>query len=151
YGAWGSFEEVSRRNEVTLRELLEQAAAGDLLGDYFASGLDVAAVEAAGIAPIAPLLRAIQEQGLRALPELHRAGLFPPLGWFVTADFDDPSANLLWLVQAGLGLPDRETYFEEGAAELRAAYVEHVAAQLANVGLDAGAARSVLELETRLA
>src|ERR1700709_363892 len=27
YGAWGAFEEASRRNEVVLRELLEQASA----------------------------------------------------------------------------------------------------------------------------
>jgi putative endopeptidase len=153
YGSWGSFEEVSRRNEAILRELLEQAAdaPGDLLGDYFAAGLDVAAVEAAGTAAIEPLLREIEDAGLGALATLHRAGIFALFGWFVDADFDDPRENLLWLVQAGLGLPDRETYFEEGAAELRAAYVEHIGAQLANVGADASAARAVLELETRLA
>src|SRR3954470_22566742 len=65
YGAWGAFEEVSRRNEVILRELLEGAAAAPvdgldrLLGDFFAAGLDVDAIEAAGIEPIAPLLEAI--------------------------------------------------------------------------------------------
>ena len=54
YGAWGSFEEVSRRNEVVLRELLERAAAEPadaldrLLGDAFAAGLDLDAIEAAG-------------------------------------------------------------------------------------------------------
>src|SRR6187551_2050894 len=63
YGAWGAFEEVSRRNELTLRELLERAAAESrgaldgLLGDAFAAGMDVAAVEAAGLAAIAPQLR----------------------------------------------------------------------------------------------
>ena len=66
YGSWGSFEEVSRRNEIALRELLERAAAEPvddldrLLGDAFAAGLDVAAIEAAGLEPIAPLLREIE-------------------------------------------------------------------------------------------
>src|SRR4051794_22791658 len=61
YAAWGAFEEVSRRNEVSLRELLETAASkpGDMLGDAFAAGLDVDAIEAAGLEPIAPLLAAI--------------------------------------------------------------------------------------------
>src|SRR6187549_1304494 len=65
YGSWGSFEEVSRRNEVTLRELLERAATAPvdeldrLLGDAFAAGMDLAAIEAAGLEPIAPLLREI--------------------------------------------------------------------------------------------
>ncbi len=161
YGAWGAFEEVSRRNEAVLAELLETAAAEPadaldrLLGDAFAAGLDVEAIEAAGIEAIAPLLRAIEEAGdpLALLPELHRSGIFALFGWGVTADHDDADRNLLWLTQAGLGLPDRETYFDEGpdAAALRAAYVEHIAAQLANVGAPAGHAASVLEFETRLA
>jgi predicted metalloendopeptidase len=157
YGAWGSFEEVSRRNEVVLRELLERAAAAPeneldrLLGDAFAAGLDLGAIEAAGTEPIAPLLRAIDEQDVQAvIPHLHRSGIFPFFGADVTADHDDSTQNLLWLTQARLGLPDRESYFDDSAAELRAAYVEHVAAQLANVGVDADAT-AILALETRLA
>src|SRR3954454_3040191 len=140
YGAWGSFEEISRRNEVQMCELLERAAAepGDLLGDFFAAGMDTAAIEAAGLEPIAPLLTAIAqaEDALAVLPRLHRAGIFGLFGWYVTPDHEDSDRNLLWLVQAGLGLPDRETYFDQGpaATELRAAYVEHIAAQLRNVG-----------------
>src|SRR3954471_8652310 len=58
FGAWGAFEEASARNAVKPRDLLERAAAerGDLLGDFFAAGMDTAAIEAAGLEPIAPLL-----------------------------------------------------------------------------------------------
>src|SRR3954454_21787964 len=62
YGAWGSFEEVIQRNDLMLRDLLEAAARSPeddldrLLGDYFAAGMDVDAIEAAGLAPIRPLL-----------------------------------------------------------------------------------------------
>ena len=157
YGAWGSFEEVSRRNEVVLRELLERAEAESagaldrLLGDAFAAGLDLPAIEAAGIAPIAPLLEAIErDEPLAVLPQLHRSAIFAFFGVDVTADHDDSTRNLLWLTQPRLGLPDRESYFDERAADLRAAYVEHVAAQLANVGSDADA-EAILALETRLA
>jgi putative endopeptidase len=157
YGAWGAFEEVSRRNEVVLRELLEQAAdepAGELdrlLGDAFAAGLDLAAIEDAGIEPIAGLLKAIEDgEPLDVLPVLHRAGIFPLFAVDVTVDHDDSTRHLLWLAQPSLGLPDRETYFDEAAGDLRAAYVEHVAAQLRNVGV-AGDGTAILELETRLA
>src|SRR6187431_129156 len=97
YGSWGAFEEVGRRNELALRELLERAAEtpGDLLGDAFAAGLDLDAIEAAGL-----------------LPKLHRAGIFALFGWGVTVDHDDSDRYLLWLVQAGLGLGDRERYFD---------------------------------------
>ena len=50
YGAWGSFEEVSRRNEIELRALLEAAkdAPGGgldrLLGDAYAAGMDLEAI-----------------------------------------------------------------------------------------------------------
>ena len=164
YGSWGSFEEVSRRNELTLRELLERAAAEPvdeldrLLGDAFAAGLDVAAIEAAGLESIAPLLREIEAAEdhaavLALLPTLHRSGVFALFGWGVTVDHDDSDRYLLWLVQSGLGLPDREQYFDAGeaAVELRAAYVEHVAAQLGHVGFDREQAAAVLEFETRLA
>src|SRR4051812_49479019 len=60
YGAWGSFEEVSRRNEVVLRELLERAAAAPeneldrLLGDAFAAGPGAATNQAPRAAPDPP-------------------------------------------------------------------------------------------------
>jgi predicted metalloendopeptidase len=149
YGAWGSFEEVSRRNEVVLRELLERAAEtpGDLLGDAYAAGMDLEAIEAQGATPIAELLDAAAREDVAAL---HRAGIFVLFGWGVTADHDDTTRNLLWLHQAGLGLPDRESYFDEGAAELREAYVAHVGAQLRNAGVE-GDGAAVLAFETRLA
>src|SRR5262245_30940593 len=73
YGAWGSFEEVSRRNEVALKELLERAAEtpGDLLGDAYVAGMDLEAIEAAGTGAIAELLAAAEREDLAAL---HRAG-----------------------------------------------------------------------------
>ena len=111
-----------------------------------------------GLEPIAPLLREIegaQDQWavLALLPTLHRAGIFALFGWGVTVDHDDSDRYLLWLVQAGLGLADRERYFDpsDAAVELRAAYVEHVGAQLAHVGFGAERAGSVLEFETQLA
>src|SRR5690349_13318506 len=112
YGAWGAFEEVSRRNEVTLKELLERAAGtpGDLLGDAYAAGMDLEAIEAAGTTAITELLAAADREDVAAL---HRAGIFVLFGWGVTADHDDTDRNLLWLSQAGLGLPDRESYFDE--------------------------------------
>src|SRR5690349_17141953 len=91
YGPWGALEELSRRNEVVLRELLERAASKPedeldrLLGDAFAAGLDLDAIEAAGTGPIDPQLAAIADAGtheelLALLPALHRGGLFALFG-----------------------------------------------------------------------
>ena len=168
YGAWGAFEEVAVRNERVLGAILERAAADPdddldrMLGDYFASGMDLEAIESAGLDAVRPFLDAIASLERHAdlmdlLPLLHRSGFFAFFAWDVTLDHDDSTRNLLWLAQAGLGLPDRDGYTSDAAAavELRSAYVDHVAAQLRNVGPaddDAGAlAVAVLDLETRLA
>ena len=60
--AWGAFAEIRDRNQAALREILE-AVAGDptlepgtpsrKVGDLFASGMDEAGIERAGLAPIA--------------------------------------------------------------------------------------------------
>jgi predicted metalloendopeptidase len=168
FGAWGSFEEIHTRNEAVLHDLLVHAAASPtndldrLLGDYFASGMDTTAVDAAGLTAIAPFLEAIAEitshgDVLAILPSLHGSGIPAFFMWGVTVDHDDSTRNLLWLVQSGLGLPDRDSYDgdSDAAVSLRSAYVAHVAAQLVNTGtpaLDAAAgAAGVLKLETRLA
>jgi putative endopeptidase len=168
YGSWGSFEEIERRNEQVLLDVLQHAAdepateLDRMLGDYFAAGMDLAAVEAAGTEPIRPLLDAAAAVGshddlVDLLPWLHSSGIDVLFGWAVTPDHEDATRNLLWLAQSGLGLPDRDAYFaeDEASAGLREAYAAHVAAQLANLGEAGGAAvtlaSGVLELETRLA
>src|SRR3954453_18882895 len=113
YGAWGSFEEVSVRNEAILHRVVAQAAEAPsdelhrLLGDYFAVAMDTAAIEAAGLAPIAPHLALIDDADdvaelLATLPALHRDGFLLFWGAAVTVDHDDSSANLLWVVPTGL-------------------------------------------------
>ena len=168
YGAWGAFEEVQTRNETLIHELLKQAAvdpANELdrkLGDYFASGMDTDAIERAGISPIEPMLTAIEQLSshqelLEFLPRLHDFGVGALFMWGVDVDHDDSTRNLLWLVPAGLGLPERESYFadSEAAVSLRAAYVDHARAQLINVdtpeGEAAALAPAILDFETRLA
>ncbi len=168
YGAWGSFEEIHVRNETFLHDLLVHAAADPtneldrMLGDYFAAGMDVDGVEAAGIAPIAPLLEGIVDATSHAdvlalLPGLHGSGVPALFSWGVTVDHDDATRYLLWLVPSGLGLPDRDSYDadSDAAASLREAYVRHVAAQLVNSGTPVAdaprLAAAVLALETRLA
>ena len=167
YGAWGAFEEVQTANEDLLHDLLVRAAQEPtneldrMLGDYFASGMDTDAIEAAGITAIRPLLDAVDaisshDDVTAVLPLLHVNSIPAFFMWATEVDHEDSRRYLLWLAQSGLGLPERDSYFNESesAAELRDAYVVHVAAQLDNVGAPndgpaTGAA--VLAFETRLA
>src|SRR5258708_36545420 len=56
---WGGFAEVRDRNFSVLHELLEEAATrpGDLVGDLYASGMDEAGSERAGLASVGDVLR----------------------------------------------------------------------------------------------
>ena len=86
-----------------------------LLGDFWASGLDEAAVESDGANPVAPLLKRID--GIRktgdvapAIAALHQVGI--PVVFNFSADIDlrDLNRHLGYFAQGGLGLPDPAYY-----------------------------------------
>jgi putative endopeptidase len=169
FPAWGAFLEVHIRNEEILHELLEEAATtpgapgspAQMVGDYFAAGMDEATVSDVGVGPLEPLLAAIEsvegnDELRNVLAEMVVAGVSPLHRVSVSPDFEDPDRYLLYVGQGGLGLPERDYYLrdDEQSTGLRSAYVDHVATQLANLGVDPNpteAATSILDLETRLA
>jgi len=167
---WGGFSEIRDRNLEVLRGAAEEAAEGGAaagsveqkVGDLWTTGMDEAAIEAAGLGAIAPELGLVAGLTDRAgLPEvlarLHRARLFPGFVTVVRQDPGDSTRNIVWLQQGGLGMPDRDYYLKEDerSREIRARYVAHLArmAELAGDGADDAryAAATVLTLETRLA
>src|SRR5947209_5526689 len=85
---WGRLDELSERNQYTLRDILETAAkAGpkrdpidQKIGDYYASCMDEAAIEAKGVAPLKAELARIdalksKREIAAALARLHAAGV----------------------------------------------------------------------------
>jgi putative endopeptidase len=167
-------EEVEKRTKGLLEQLANaKAPAGSTsqkIADFYATYLDEAAVEARGTAPLAPALERIAKVGdARALASLLgeqlRADVDPInatnyytdhlFGLFVEQDLADPSRYAPYLLQGGLGMPDRSFYLDTSArmAALRAKYHHHVSAMLTLGGVadaDAKAARIVL-LETKIA
>lgn len=169
YGSWGSFHEVHVRNEMLLHDLLEKAA-GDLgqpgspermVGDYWAAGLDEAAIEEADLSPLQSyldLIAGLVDSGdlVRVLTSLRRSGIGMLFGSYVSPDFEDSSRYLLYVVQGGLGLPERDYYFrdDDHSTELRSQYLSHMSRMLGLLGHEAdpdGAAAAIMELETTLA
>ncbi|MDQ2950799.1 MAG: M13 family metallopeptidase, partial [Chloroflexota bacterium] len=167
--AWGAFAEIRDRNQAVLREILE-AAAGDpkiepgtprqKVGDLFASGMDEAGIERAGLAPIADDLARIErartaQDRATLLAGLHVQRAFPGFLIAVLPDAKDSRSSLLQIQQGGLGLPDREYYLtdDDRSKELRDGYAAHVARMLELLGHPDPArdAATVLRLETRLA
>lgn len=132
------------------------------VGDLYASFMDEAAIEAAGLKPLAPALRAIADlrdvKGLAPLTaRLDALGVPTPIGVYVDPDARDARRNALWLYESGLGLPNRDDYWSPDArsATTREAYRAHIARMLVLGGAGtehaAAEARAVLDLETALA
>jgi predicted metalloendopeptidase len=132
--------------------------------------MDEAEIEAKGIEPLKPRLDAIASIAdrsalARAIGSTLRAdvdalnntsfqteNLF---GVWVTQGLDDPEHSYPYLLQGGLGMPDRDYYISSSPkmAELRKQYQAHVAAMLKLAGLSDAQARAdrVFALETKIA
>jgi predicted metalloendopeptidase len=142
------------------------------IGDYYASFMDEPAIEKRGLEPLQPTLARIaaikDAAGLaRFLGSTLRAdvdvlnnthldtdNLF---GLWVAQDLSDPTRYSPFLLQGGLGMPDRDYYLDpsERMADIRKKYQAHIAAVLQNAGAsaaEAGAqATRIFELERRIA
>ena len=165
----GAFHRLRDQSEERIRDLLDRLAGetdhepgseAQQVGDLYASFLDEAAVEALGLDPIEDDLAAIDalsttSELTRLLGRLGRAGLAGAFGLAVFADAGRSDHYAAYLVQGGLGLPDEAYYREESFAEVRSAYVGHVARMLVLTGASesdaADQAARVMALETLLA
>ena len=177
WGVSGVVDELTSRRTV---DLIANAAGGQAptgsdvrkIGDFYATFMDEDAIEAKGIEPLKPSLARIaalsdagglaRELGaaLRADVDvlnnthLHTGNLF---GLWVAQDLTDPSRYSPFLLQGGLGMPDRDYYLDPSPrmAEIRVRYLEHIGAVLKLGGLagsdgNARAAR-IFDLESRIA
>ena len=172
YSSSGVTRDMSDRNELVVRSVLEDAAAhrGGFpptstprkLGTFYATCMDSTAIETAGSRPIRPWLAAIDSITTRArlLPQIAKLqvlGVNVAFRYSPEVDTHDAAHYVTWLFQGGLGLPDRDYYFTAGAAadSTRQAFVAHVAAMFRLAGQDVAsattAAAQVMALETSLA
>jgi putative endopeptidase len=159
----GAFRALYDRAERDVRAIVEEAASADgddarRIADLYASFMDVDRAEALGVEPLRPLLDEVAAAPDRAalaavLGARQRQGRVALFGVFVSTDAKDSSRCLVQLNQSGLGLPDRAYYRDDAYAEIRTAYVAHLARLAELVGLPepAAVADTVMELETVLA
>ena len=164
---WGSFELLAERSLEIQQKLVENLAArtdasgtAKLIGDVWATGMDEAAINAAGLAPIQPMLDDIAAtDSAEAIANLLRTSYAKGQGFVFgfgpSPDFKNSDLNIAYASQAGLGLPDRGYYFDEKHASVREAYVAHIGNILKLGGADEATAtalaKDVMAFETRLA
>ena len=120
---WGGFEILAERATGIQRQLAEQAAArkdaggvDKIVGDFYATGMDEAAVEAQGLKPLEGRLAEIDalangDQVAEYLRKASARGEGQVFNFGAEADFAQPEMRLGYIVQGGLGLPDKSNYF----------------------------------------
>lgn len=170
YPTWGTFAELRDNNLTAMRTILEAAAKASAapgsneqkIGDFYASCMDTAAIEAGGLKPIARELAAVEAINDRksldaAITQLQREGSSVVFRFSSGQDIKDSTRVIAQASQGGLGMPDRDYYFrdDEKSKQLRADYEKHVAKMLELAGdapeKAAAEAKTVVTLETALA
>jgi putative endopeptidase len=172
--AFQVFQKAEQRNA----DLIREAGRGEpkpgtplrMIADYYTAFMDTAAIEKRGLDPLKPQLSNIAKIAsptdlARALGQQLRADVDPLnatnywtenlFGLFVAQALGDPSRNVGYLLQGGLGMPDRE-YYVSSDAEMetaRAAYKTYIGELLKLAGTDDSAAKAerIMALETKMA
>jgi len=163
---WGLYEMMGERSLAVQHQLAEHAATDKaagvekIVGDLWATGMDTDKLNAQGIKPLQSRIDAINALGDgEAVAEFLRQSFAKGEGFVFgfgpSPDFKDSNTNIAYATQDGLGLPDRNYYFDADKKDAREAYQAHVAKLLEMSGVpavDAAAqAKDVMAFETRLA
>lgn len=167
---WGIGNVVREELYTNLRKINEDAAAGSAaagtdqrkIGDFWATAMDTAKAERLAAHPLDAELARVD--AIRAANDaLDVAFAWQPLqvgpffSFFVVQDEKNSDSMSVHLWQGGLGLPERDFYFnpDTGVARVRTEYVAHVGRVLRLLGRDAASAQAaaprVMAFETALA
>jgi putative endopeptidase len=168
--ATGSFQLLSDRNTDVLHDILENAAktrspkGSDLqmIGDYYATCMDEAAIEKAGLKGLKPLFKQIDKirdsnDLVTTFAVFHKAGIPAVFGFGAGPDLNKSTMNIANTGQGGLSLPNKEYYTktDDKSKELRDKFIAHMTKMFTMAGDDADKAaanaQTVMKLQTRLA
>ncbi len=165
---WGSFNELDKANKEKLLSILKDASnsknapgsTNQILGDYYASYVDMKNRNAESFYPIAHELEMINQingkEGVpAAIAELHKNGIGVLFNFGVGQDLKDVNKHVVNVFQGGIGLPNRDYYEKEGKSDILTAYEKHIAKLFdlyGNYELDSKiATKHVLQIEKYLA
>lgn len=166
---WGSFNILQEETNKNLRQLVEDAAATtdakkgtpkQQIGDFFTAGMDTATIEKLGYEPIKEQIKNILnvknfDDLMEQFYYLQSETVTPLFGMWAGPDDKNSKMVIAQLGQGGLGLGNRDYYFEqdERSKNIREKYVEHIGKMLKLVGQEnfEQRAKAIMEFETKLA
>jgi putative endopeptidase len=167
---WGIGNLVLEENYVRLKKINEDAAAANAaagtttqkIGDFWTSAMDSAAIDKAGLSPLQPDLdqiNAIRNSNdlINVAARLKRKGVGCLFGDYVAQDDKNSEVMAYVLSQGGLGMPNREYYFntDERTEKVKTAYKDYLLQTFKQLGNDEPTAQkngaAVYALEEKLA
>jgi putative endopeptidase len=171
HSSWATFNQLHDKNEDVLRQILEEALKDrsakpgsnwQKIGDYYATCMDEAQIESAGLTPLDGELQRIaavrDSAALQTeIARLQREGVGAVFEFGSTQDFKDSTQVIADAEQGGLGLPDRQYYrdTDDRSKQLRVQYLAHVTNMFKLMGDDdsksSDEAKVVAAVETTLA
>lgn len=170
YSRFGSFDKLAQQNIEQIHGLIETISQAtnevgtvdQKIGDLYKLGMDSVRLNQEGVTPLKPLLDQIQQikdkqAYIDLTASLRPLGVTPFFGFYIGADDKNSTMNILHMLQAGLGLGERDYYLEndEATKTIREGYRKLIIKQYVNVGFSEAegeaAANSVLKLETGIA
>jgi putative endopeptidase len=167
---WGSFDVLRELSSTRVRTLLEESTKKtnrdrktQIIGDFYASGMDSATLDAKGYQPIKVDLDRLNNINngadvLREINILRTGGAGAALfGMNVGPDRKNVMKYIPTITQGGTTLPDKDYYLKDDARStiIRNAYKKHLQKMFSLAGEDAttaaASAAAVLKIETELA
>jgi len=122
----GSYRFLNIPQQELLKSILEEVAQEEhpkgsieqMVGDFFASGMDTLSINERGIKPIQPILDRIAAiNDVASLTEFVatqiKSGDYSMFSPYISPDPKNSALNILHFSQTGLGLPDRDYYFKD--------------------------------------
>ena len=168
YARFGTFDQLAENSRNQVKDIITTLGTNNprgsikqKVGDLYALGMDSVRLNSEGAAPlaqdIAQLKKLTRDQFMATIADQHNSIAAPFFNSAVMADLKDSNTNMMYLMQGGLGMGDRDYYLEKDAntVKVRNAYVNYIQQLFQLVGYKKGnakkAAQHVMAIETALA
>ena len=167
---WGTFNILADNNNSILKEVLESASKtkaapgtdSQLIGDFYSSCMDEAAIEKADAKPLKPYFKQIDkvktvEELQDQIASMHNSGLPAVFSFGAGTDLKNSSMVIINAGQGGISLPNRDYYTNSDAKsiETRQKFMEYMTNMFKNLGDNpetaAANAKIVMDIQMRLA
>jgi putative endopeptidase len=160
FSSWSTFrilDELSKKNLKSIFDELEKEPAGSsLIAELYKSGMDTEKIEKDSLTGIADLLEQVdrienKEQAMDFTALMHKKQIrYVFFVMYVSPDSKKSNWTVGRLHQSGLGLPNRDFYFDESKKKEQDGYKQYISDMFEAIGTSVDA-NLIYDFETKLA